>query len=833
MNIIEENIKKFNKAKKKLKNQDFTKLTETYEKSILSILNNQKIINNNKTNSSPNLTKEKKLINQKEKKKFLTEKFDEQNTLKNNNQKEISPILKTNKLNPNQKNPIGNKQNSIKQNFTDNNKRKSSTKTYGANINLLNMAQEIQEYFDKERNALEEKQNNLVKNEKNVEFSEESHEPKKKDVNLYELDDFDDSDDEEIEKDKNKNCNKNKNDSFKNLFLYKKESIINLNEKFNIFDETKMMKDNDDNSFDDYIEDMDNNDYLFNKSFEKTKKKNENKSNKIPEKNKNVNDNENNINIINNIYNSPIKEKEKENKNNQNDFMDLSGGSNGNNLKICIPLDKLDLTFSQIKEDKKNIIHKKEIIKKSNKANEKKYLGKKTKKIESPINKKNMPSKSEPNIINIEHKNNLLKYNKKVIMDDEDEEEEQQKLTTEKNILTNSLFKSPITKNGIKDDSLGAFLTNEGTKFTLKLESDTKSKNNKKVSDFNNNFNKNLNLNPPKNISINTDSSNKIKNNNNKINLINKNKNGSQNNSNKDIINNTNYDLICLNNVKKILININEKLLKENIEKISIKKYLENIEDIKKAENDIKRKKQTYIVILKPIYYLFSIFNENKIYKNYINEISQLLENIQKYFKNVKKYHGSINSNQFYYKRKIVFKYIFSKFELKVLDHNSLKGILTKKDNSNNNNNNNEAIINMKKFIKTYKRYTRTSEFLLKEMKDFREKINNSPKTKSSENMKKKFESCPANIQLSPHFMSYIKLFNHCAIILTFYNDYKKFLKELEEKNEISKDKTTTLDKNKGKSVQIKNNINGFNNKPKERDKSVEKHREREKFKEK
>ena len=55
-------------------------------------------------------------------------------------------------------------------------------------------------------------------------------------------------------------------------------------------------------------------------------------------------------------------------------------------------------------------------------------------------------------------------------------------------------------------------------------------------------------------------------------------------------------------------------------------------------------------------------------------------------------------------------------------------------------------------------------------IKDFREKINNSPKTKSSENIKKKFESCPANIQMSPHLMSYIRLFNHCSTILTFYS---------------------------------------------------------------
>ena len=829
MNIIEEKIKKFNIIKRKLQNRDLDELTKTNDKTILYILNNQKTINNNKTSTSFNLTKEKKEINQKEKKKFMTKKIDEQNTLNSNNQKEISPNVKNDKLNSNKNNPIINIKNSIKQNFSDNNNnRNNETNTYGANINLLNMIngdikpQEVQKIFEKER-IIEEKKK-MVKIEKKMDFSEKSHELKKKGMTGFELDDYDDFDDEEIERDKNKSYYKNKNDSVKNLFIYKKESSINLDENFNIFDETKMMKDND-NSFGD-IGDLDNNDYLLNKSFEtkrnKNENKNENKSNNIIEKNINLKENEN---YINNIYNTPLKDKEKENKNNQNDYMNLSNESNNNSLKICIPLDKLDIIFPQ--EKNKNINHN----------NEKKYLGKKTKNIENPIKKNSLTSKSEQNIINFEYKNNVLKNNKKVIVDDEDEEEEQQKLT-EKNNLTKTLFKSPIPKNEIKNDSIGAYLTNEGTKFTLKLESDTKNKNNKIVSDFNpkslknEDFNsisnKNLNLNPSKNLNINIDNS---KNNKNKLNIINKNKNGSQNNSNKDIINNTNYDLICLNNIKKILISINEKLSKENIEKISINKCLENIEDIKKTNNDIQRKKQTYTSILKPIQYLFSIFNENKIYKNYIKEITQLLENIQKYFKNVKKYHDSINSNQFYYKRKIVFKYIFSKFELKVLNHDSLKGILTKKGNSNNDNN--EENIKMKKFIKTYKRYIKTSEFLLKEIKDFREKINNSPKTKLSENIKKKFESCPANIQLSPHLMSYIKLFNHCSIILTFYNDYKKFLNELEEKNRNSNNKTTVIDKNRGKSVQIKNNIYGFNNKSKDRDKYVEKHKEWVKFKEK
>ena len=840
MNIIEEKIKKFNIIKRKLQNRDLDELTKTNDKTILYILNNQKTINNNKTDISFNLTKEKKEVSKKETTKFMTKKFEEQKILKNNYQKEIFPNLKEDKLNQNKSNLIVNTQNSNKQNFTDNVGRNNASNAFGSTINLLNMAngdykpQEVQKIFEKERFVEEKKK--MKENEKKVKLLEKNNEVKKKDLSA-EIDDFDDFEDEEIEKDKNKSYIKNKNESFNNLSMLKKESSINLIENFNIFDETKMMKDND-NCFDN-IGYMYNNDYLPYNSFDKKRNKNENKSNNIIEKNENLNENENNIN---NIYNTP--KKEKENNNNQNDYMNISNNSNCNSLKICIPLDKLDLNIPQ--ENNKNLIHKGDIIKRDNNLNEKKYLGKKTKNIENSIKKNSLPSKSEPkqNIINIEHKNFILKTNKKVIMDDEDEEEEQK--LTEKNKVTNSLFKSPIPKNEIKNDSLGVFLTNDGTKFTLKIESDIKSKNNNKsVSDFfpkslnneefNNIPNKNMNLNPAKDISININNSNKIKNNNkNKINLINKNKNGSQNNQNKDIINSSNYDLICLNSIKKILININEKLSKESKGKISIKKCLENIEDIKKNNDEIQRKKQTYTAILKPIYNLFSFFNDNKIYKKYIDEIFQLLEYIQKYYKYVKKYHESINSNQFYYKRKLAFKYVFSKFELKLLDYNSLKKIITKKDNSSNeSNNNNEDNTNMQKILKTYKRYIKTSAFLLKEIKDFREKINNSPKTKSSESIKTKFESCPANIQMSPHLMSYIRLFNHCSIILTFFSDCKKFLNELEEKNGVSKDKTTTFDKNRGKSVQIKNNINGFNNKSKERDKSIEKHKEREKFKEK
>ena len=75
MNIIEEKIKKFNKAKRKLQNQQLTELTKTFNNSILSILRNQKTINENKINSSLNLTKKKKRNKQKRKNKIFNKKI--------------------------------------------------------------------------------------------------------------------------------------------------------------------------------------------------------------------------------------------------------------------------------------------------------------------------------------------------------------------------------------------------------------------------------------------------------------------------------------------------------------------------------------------------------------------------------------------------------------------------------------------------------------------------------------------------------------------------------------------------------------------------------------
>lgn len=126
------------------------------------------------------------------------------------------------------------------------------------------------------------------------------------------------------------------------------------------------------------------------------------------------------------------------------------------------------------------------------------------------------------------------------------------------------------------------------------------------------------------------------------------------------------------------------------------------------------------------------------------------------------------------YNKKISFKYIYSSLLLKNYDDNSLKELSKIDENSKNN--------DLIKFAKIYKRYRKTSEYLMKELKDFKEKINNPlNKTKFNTEFQNKYESCPSHIQTSPNFMTYSKLFNHYYIILNFFSDFKNFMNELEE----------------------------------------------------
>ena len=804
MKRIEEQTNKFNTIKSKLENLQLTKLTDSVDKSILDIINFPKTKNNVILNSIKNFLKNDELIKNmslnnketkiKERNKFYTQKYPEENEFKDIKPKEV---LKNERNEKNEKFPQNKNylnQNFVKNNFSGNNIRETReivSDSYGASINLLNMAngeikpQEVNKKFKEER--IEEEKKSLKQINEEKEEKEEAQEKNNTTQKKY----ISDEDDEEIEIDKNKSSFKNNNEILKNILaISKKESGINFNQNFDIFDESKMMKVHE-NSFGD-IEDFDNN---------------------YPSKNiNNTVENENNINII--------QLKEKENKNQENDFANNSLGS----FKICIPLDeyKFDL---KIPLDNNN---------------EKKYLGKKTKLKENPIRKKSIASKSD-NSANMEYKNNIPKNNKKVILDEEDDEGEYiNKKEKGKNNISSALFKSPKSKKEQKNNNGGALIKKEGTKFTFVFESEKKDDNNKlgnenKKAIKNNSSNstpkKKFNS-PHKNIDIND--SNKIKNNinKNKINLINKNKNGSQNISNKDIINNNKYESQCLNNINKILIEIEDKLFKEKIEKNFMKKCFEICGIIKNMINNPSKKKTIYLGFLSILKNLFFNLSENKVCKNYLNEINHIFQYIQKYFKDIKKCDENSNNNSLFSKRKIAFKYAFSKLELKNMDENSVKKLLPEKNNENINNEN--YINGLIKFAKISKRYLKTSKFLLKELKEFREKIKNS-QTKSNF---KKYESCPADIQMSPHFMSYNRLFYHCYIILSFYNDYKILNNELNEKNGISNSKDKiNIEKNKSRSNQIKPNLNGYGhhgkNKEKERDKSVDKIRERDKSKEK
>ena len=363
-------------------------------------------------------------------------------------------------------------------------------------------------------------------------------------------------------------------------------------------------------------------------------------------------------------------------------------------------------------------------------------------------------------------------------MDDEEEGSNNRNKNTPNNNLILSLPKNKNEKinaneNKPKKESL---ITNDGNKFTLVLENENISKKSQSM----------------------------------KVDRI------------KSISENNDYDLICVNNINKALILIQEKLQKENYEKKINEKCFEIIKSINNNQNDLKRrKKNTYLGILKILKIIFSLLCENKKCKIYKDEIFLILDSIQKYYKNIKKYEPWLNSDQYLYNKKISFKYIYSSLLLKNYDDNSLKELSKIDENSKNN--------DLIKFAKIYKRYRKTSEYLMKELKDFKEKINNPlNKTKFNTEFQNKYESCPSHIQTSPNFMTYSKLFNHYYIILNFFSDFKNFMNELEE-NKKEKIINKSLDKEKNSQL----NKNGFSEKIKNRERSRYKEREREKEKEK
>ena len=894
MKKIQEQLENFLSINNKLNKQEKDELTSKVDKTILFMLNSHKYKTSNTSNSLSNTSKDKKNSNKhyitenmydsktKEKNnKFFTQKYNEQTLIKNP-QKTIPSNSQVNK-----NIPMTHHISNFNHNSIDSEVNNDVADSYGTNINLLNMAngdikpQDVYKIFEDERNEENNKKNEKMEKIEKTENKDKENE-KQKMLSDNEEEDLD-FDIDQIEKDQTKERNKSnvKSEAFKShLYVSKKESGINLAENFNIFDETKMIKENDSDDNNYSINNSHNNDY----SNEEEKNKNENIESNSSKENKN----EKKIDKGEDKSVSPFNGKE--NKNNENGIY-----SNGG-LRICIPIDENldDLDFkesnnnSQIKPSKNNKNSNKNDFKNTNND---KFLEKKRKENhyhQNPIRKNSLTSRSEHSN-NIDYKNYLSKIDKKkVIIDDEEDEEFNQKIPNynkkdiNKNIRKNSLnsrsehsnnidnknYLSKLDKKKVviddeedevfnykvpnynkKDlllsspkkndesknntDIKETIIKNEGNKFTLVVGNDTKIINSKKSSSMKNikslkyNGSSKKDFKSSKNINSNNTSENK-----NKINSINKNKNGSQNESNKNNKDNNNYDESCIKIIQEILNEIKRKLSNENSEKTAIEKCFDKIDDIKQQNDYLRRKKRTFLNIIKILQILFSNLGGNKC-EYYLKEICQILECVYNFFKNVKKYDNNINSNQFFYKRKLAFKYVFSQIELKSYNIDSLNELISKKNNNDNNNNNNSD--NIKKFIKTYKRYIRTSKLLFKDIKNIRENINSSPKINATTNFEKKYESCPANIQMSPHLMTYKGLFNHSSIVLSFYSDYNEYQKEMKnleepKKIESSKDKNSET-KKKAKSIQI--NRNGYYDKFKEKDKSVNKDRDREKYKEK
>jgi len=895
MKKIQEQLENFLSINNKLNKQEKDELTSKLDKTILFMLNSHKYKTSNTSNSLSNTTKDKKNSNKhyitenmydsktKEKNnKFFTQKYNEQSLIKN--QQKIIPS--NNQINKNI--PMTHHISNFNHNSVDSEANNDVADSHGTNINLLNMAngdikpQDVYKIFKDERNEEKNKKNEKMEKIEKTEKKDVENE-KQKILSDNEEEDLD-FDIDQIEKDQTKERNKSnvKSEAFKShLYVSKKESGINLAENFNIFDETKMIKENDsdDSNSDDNnysINNSHNNDY----SNEEEKNKDENIESNSSKENKNAQKEEKAEDKSVSPFNG------KENKNNENGIY-----SNGG-LRICIPIDE-NLDDLDIKEsNNNNQIKPSKINKNSNKnefknTNNDKFLEKKRKENhyhQNPIRKNSLTSKSDHSN-NIDYKNYLSKIDKKkVIIDDEEDEEFSHKVPNyNKKDLNNIIRKNSLNSRSehsnnidnknylgkidkkkvviddeedevfnhkvsnynkkdlllsspkINDESKNntdikeTIIRNEGNKFTLVVGNDTKIINNKKSSSMKNikslkyNGSSKKDFKSSKNINSNNNSENKNK--------INKNKNGSQNESNKNNKDNNNYDEACIKIIQEILNEIKRKVSNENSEKTAIEKCFDKIDDVRQQNDYLRRKKRTFLNIIKILQILFSNFGGNKC-ENYMKEICQILECVYNFFKNVKKYDTDINSNQFFYKRKLAFKYVFSQIELKNYNISSLDELISKKNNNDNNNNNSDNII---KFIKTYKRYVRTSKMLLKDIKNVRENINSSPKINATTNFEKKYESCPANIQMSPHLMTYKGLFNHSSIVLSFYSDYNEYQKEMKnleepKKIESSKDKNSET-KKKAKSIQI--NRNGYYDKFKEKDKSVNKDREREKYKEK
>ena len=386
---------------------------------------------------------------------------------------------------------------------------------------------------------------------------------------------------------------------------------------------------------------------------------------------------------------------------------------------------------------------------------------------------------------------NITKINKKVITDDDEDEEnfdfnnkDNNQNPKSNNINTNDIYlsssktnkdKSNNTSNNINNDTdkKAPIIKTEGNKFTFLFVNDLNTNNN----NINNIAKQNINK-------------------------------GKDNDKNKH---KENYDLACIDNICKILEEIEKKLKRDNIEERIDTKCYEMIQRIKSNNTDLyRRKRNTYLCILKILELLFKLLHQNKKIKNYIIDLLNTSDLIHEYFQNIKKYDSSIVEIPYFHKKKIAFKYIYSSLELKSYDNIALKE-LTKNNNYNSDNTYNDLL----KFAKIYKRYKKSSEILIKEFKDFKEKINKY-KTKLNVEYLNKYEHYLANIQTMPNFINYMKLFEHFIIVLNFYNDLKKFMEEIDKKDGFFE--------KRDRSVKVKNDYDSRNkNRERSRYKEIEK----------
>ena len=786
MNKIEDQIKKFETIKEKIPTTLIPSLIKeepSISNSLLFYFFKKKHNSSHKNPTksanalNPNITDNPQEPKQKEKNKFITQKAEEKG--KNKTQQGKSH---------------GNTNEQEKNNKGNNNKDADASVK---EINLLqiendNMGRvDLKKMFEKKREE-EEKINKEKKINQEKEAGNEEKQPKKeKEQEKEEKQEMQIEEEEENEKKEEPKANENEliiydaNNNTNNMNLHRMESGIIFPNNFNIFNDYKLKDeeyDKDDNEHNFYNEER-NKDTFYKKDI--------------------FGEKDNRFMMENKEENKEVIQEKKEKEKNEVKIPISENENKSNCLKICITLDE-----EAEKEKKDKIIIKplpENKILNSNKKNiPEKLLQNKIKRNSSNEIKKNNANTNANNINNKAEKIIIpSKSKKKVITDDDDGEFILKEKVNTKNIVNKKKEGEPLIKT--KGSKIQLLLEPEELKNTKENDINTdNNKSSKKVSEQND-----------IKINIETEPESKNKKNNN---LINKNKNGSQINSTKNSNIYNNYDLSCLNNIHDILISIEEKLSKENKDKSIIKRCFDLIDIVKKTDvnNLIRRKKNTYKNVFNILKLIFIDLGEKKIAKNYNNEIVAILTNVENYYKLVKQNDNEINSIDYFYNRKIAFKYVFSKLELRNCEKDNLKGLYTiNKDNTGENNSvitdKNKAI----KFIKTFKRYIKTSNKMNQELKAFKKKLNDMEKTNKIKELLDKYEYCGADIQMSPHLMGYNRLFSHFGLIFSFCIDAnnKTLLGEPDEQKKKEMNHTNHINdiKKKGKSMQVSKN--GFKEK--------------------